>query len=111
MITALNTCKLIKTRSAKQGQEGRWGWESSCVACNFFFGSICMLFFPGFSPGLHFTASSRSTQVFSRGIYMDRLFSTSSSTLVNIPSDVYYKVQWLLFLQMCSCGEFLLSLA
>ena len=106
MITALNTCKLIKTRSAEQGQEGRWGWESSCV-----FGSICMFFFPGFSPGLHFTASSRSTQVFSRGIYMDRLFSSSSTTLVNIPSDVYYKVQWLLLLQMCSCGEFLLPLA
>ena len=48
MITALNTCKLIKTRSAKQGQEGRWGWESSCVACNFFLVLFACSFFQGF---------------------------------------------------------------
>ena len=45
MIIALKTRKLlIKIGIGEARAGGMWGWEGSCVACNFF-GSICMFFF------------------------------------------------------------------
>ena len=89
MIIALKTRILVteiaicEARAGEGGGEG-WGWEASCVACNFFWFYLhVFFFFLGFSPGFHPTASSRSTQVFLRGIYMDRLFFSHSPFYVN----------------------------
>ena len=51
-----------------------WGWEGSCVACNFF-GSICMFFFSRvFLLAFILQPLPVVHKFFLRGIYMERLF-------------------------------------
>ena len=70
-----------------------------CAACNFyFFGAICMFFFSRVFPlACILQPPLVVSKFFSRGIYMDRLFFLFPRSLINIPSGVYYKAQWLLF--------------
>ena len=115
MIIALKTRKLrikIAIGEARTGGEGGGvgGGGGRCgsflVACNlFFFGFYLHVFFPRVFPlACVLQPPLVVSKFFSRGIYMDRLFFLFPRSLINIPSGVYYKAQWLLFLQNIMCS-------
>ena len=110
MIIALKTRKLlikIAIGEARTGGGGGGGCESFCVACNLFFwgGFYLHVFFPRVFPlACVLQPPLVVSKFFSRGIYMDRLFFLFPRSLINIPSGVYYKAQWLLFLQNIMCS-------
>ena len=90
----------------------RGGWGGGGVARVFAKHVICFLggfylhvFFPRVFPlACVLQPPLVVSKFFSRGIYMDRLFFLFPRSLINIPSGVYYKAQWLLFLQNIMCS-------